>query len=259
IRHNGAELFYSVQGEGPDLMLVHGVGARQENWERVVDLLKDRYRITRFDLRGNGRSERVPGPYTIEMLRDDALAVADEVGLKRFHLAGHSLGGLVATALALAHPERLRGVAILSAACGRTPEEKATALKRMEMIGSEEPGGHFQRSLPRWFTEEFVCDNPDIIADYAKRNRDNDPQCYAAVYRVLATTDFADELHKLKVPALVVTGEFDQGSNPRMSRLMAERIPDAELHILPKLRHSILIEAPQVIAPLLDNFFRRME
>ena len=83
---------------------------------------------------------------------------------------------------------------------------------------------------------------------------ENDPRCYAAAYRVLATTDLAGELGRIRTPTLIVTGEGDVGSSPRMARLMHDRIPGSRLQILPGLRHSLLIEAPELVARLVEEF-----
>lgn len=77
---------------------------------------------------------------------------------------------------------------------------------------------------------------------------------YAAAYRLLAETDLADELHRIQAPPLVATGKHDAGSNPRMAALMHVRIPDSKLKVLSGLRHSILAEAPEVVAGLLCDF-----
>src|SRR5581483_828458 len=87
-------------------------------------------------------------------------------------------------------------------------------------------------------------------------NASNDPDCYAAAYRVLALEDLDDELAQINVPTLIATGEHDQGSNPRMSELMHARIAGSTLRILPGLRHSILVEAPVLVAAMLAPFFR---
>ena len=94
-----------------------------------------------------------------------------------------------------------------------------------------------------------------MVAYLRKRNAENDPHCYAAAYRVLAETDFGGLIDQIRVPTLIATGEDDQGSNPRMARYMHECIKDSRLEILPGLRHSILIEAPEVVGPLLRRFF----
>src|SRR5690606_20788021 len=96
--------------------------------------------------------------------------------------------------------------------------------------------------------------NPDLMAALRERNASNDPDCYAAAYRVLAESDFGDELHRIVSPVLVATGEEDQGSNPRMARLMAARIRYPQLAILSGQRHSVLIEAPAEVAKLMQSF-----
>ena len=109
-------------------------------------------------------------------------------------------------------------------------------------------------SLSRWLTEEFQLRNPDVIARRRARDAENDRDCYASAYRVLAETDFGGFLDQIRCPTLIVTGEDDQGSNPRMARHMHEQIRGSRLEILPGLRHSILIEAPAQVAGLMADF-----
>jgi pimeloyl-ACP methyl ester carboxylesterase len=246
---------YAIEGSGPSLLLIHGVGARLDNWDGVVAALGDRFTTICYDLRGHGESSKAPGPYSIELLAADALAVLDHLGLARGHVAGHSLGGLVAQRLAIDAPERVERLALLSTAGGRSEEERRRVLERLALVEHDIPGEHFRRSIGRWFSDEFQRSNAELIERYAARNMANDPHCYAAAYRVLATTDLVAELHRIRAPTLIVTGEGDVGSTPRMAQLMHERIPGSRLHVLPGLRHSILVEAPDRVAGLLEGFF----
>jgi pimeloyl-ACP methyl ester carboxylesterase len=93
-----------------------------------------------------------------------------------------------------------------------------------------------------------------VFAWLRARDAQNAPACYAAAYRVLAESDFGGFLDQIRCPTLIATGEDDAGSNPRMARYMHERIPGSQLRILPGLRHSILIEAPDVVASLMGEF-----
>jgi pimeloyl-ACP methyl ester carboxylesterase len=247
-------LRYRQEGEGPDLVLVHGVGSRLDDWDGVVTALGGSFRTLRFDLRGHGQSDKPPGPYELEDFVADLESLVDALGIDRFHLAGFSLGGLIAQGFALAHPERLSSVMLISTVAGRTEEEKRRVMERLDVVANGIPGQHFENSLGRWFTDEFRRDNPDVIAAYSERNRQNDPAAYAAAYRVLATSDLADRLSGIRVPTLVATGEHDIGSNTRMARLMAERIANAKLHIFARLRHSILTEAPVEVARVMEEF-----
>jgi pimeloyl-ACP methyl ester carboxylesterase len=250
------ETRYAVEGDGPPVLLIHGVGARLDNWDRVAVLLARHFKVVRYDLRGHGKSSKVSGPYSLEMFADDASALLDHLGIARAHIAGHSLGGMIAITFARKHPRRVDRLAVLSAAAGRTEEERRKVKERIALIASGIPGDHFKNSLSRWFTDEFRAANPALMDQYAARNRENDPACYAAAYTVLATGEVAPDLPHVKAPTLVFTGEHDLGSNPRMSRFIHEGIAGSELRILPRLRHSILIEAPDIVAGLLEPFFQ---
>ena len=248
-------LNYRLDGRGPEpLVCVHGVGSYLEAWSGVVERLADRFTILTFDLRGHGGSTRIKGRYEIDDFVGETLALADHVGFGRFNLAGFSLGGLIAQRLTLNHPERVMRLVLLSTVAGRNPEERRRVLDRLAALQAGQPGSHYDASLSRWLTEGFQERNPDLIQGLRRRNAENDPDCYAAAYRVLAETDFGGFLDQIRCPTLVATGEEDIGSNPRMARTMHDSIPGSELHILPGLRHSILIEAPDAVAGLMGRF-----
>ncbi|MET2829198.1 alpha/beta hydrolase [Mesorhizobium shangrilense] len=248
-------LNYRVDGNGPQqLFCIHGVGSYLEAWNGVVARLPGQFTVLTFDLRGHGRSARIKGRYEIDDFVNDTLALADHVGFASFHLAGFSLGGLIAQRLALTHPDRLRRLVLLATVAGRSSEERQAVLGRLAALTASQPSAHHAASLSRWLTEDFQERNPDVIAELRRRDAENDPACYAAAYRVLAETDFGGVLDQIRAPTLVITGEDDQGSNPRMARHMHHQIRGSRLEILPRLRHSILVEAPEWVAGLMADF-----
>jgi pimeloyl-ACP methyl ester carboxylesterase len=247
---------YVIDGKGPPLLLIHGVGAQLESWDGVAARLSRDFQVVRHDLRGHGKSSKVRGPYSLEMFAEDAARLLDHLGIARTHVAGQSLGGMIAITFAAKFPQHVNRLAVLSTAAGRTEEERRKVLERVSLIGSGISGDHFKNSLSRWFTDEFRATNPVAIEQYSARNLENDPACYASAYTVLATAEVESQLTQIKAPALIVTGENDMGSNPRMARHIHDRIAGSELRILPRLRHSILIEAPSLIAGLLEPFFK---
>lgn len=254
LENRGVALNYRVVGQGEPLICIHGVGSYLEAWDGVAQRLADRFRILTFDLRGHGRSSKVRGRYEIDDFVGDVLALADHVGFGSFNLAGFSLGGLIAQRLALTHQERVRRLVLLATVAGRTDEERERVAARLAALQSGDRGSHYDASLSRWLTEDFQAKNPEIIARLRQRNAENDPECYAAAYRVLAQTDFGGLLDQIRVPVLIATGEHDAGSNPRMALYMHERILGSKLRILPGLRHSILTEAPGQVAELMGDF-----
>lgn len=253
-------LNYRIDGDGGEpLVCIHGVGSYLEAWTGVVERLKDRFTILTFDLRGHGRSSRVTGRYEIDDFVNETLELADMAGFPTFNLAGFSLGGLIAQRLALTHLPRLQRLVLLSTVAGRTPEERERVLVRLAALQAGTPADHHNASLSRWLTEGFQEQNPEIIERLRIRDAQNDPDCYASAYRVLAETDFGGFLDQIRCPTLIATGEDDVGSNPRMARYMHERIPGSRLAIFPGLRHSILIEAPDVVADAMGRFLTDTE
>lgn len=246
---------YCREGEGPPLMLVHGVGASLASWNGVVESLSESFEILRLDLRGHGKSAHIEGSYSIDAFAEDVLKVMDEAGIARMHLAGFSLGGLIAQKLAVDWPERFDRIVILSAVAGRTPEEREKVVARLGMIQEGGIKAITGAAQDRWFTKEFGHRHPDVIENRIAELKAVHLSSYLEAYRVFGTTELVDTLHEIESPTLVMTGEFDQGSNVRMAETMHRLIPNSDLRILPGLKHSVLVEAPDLIAGHLQEFF----
>lgn len=243
-----------IEGDGPPVTLIHGVGSYLESWDGVIAAIGGGYRFLRYDLRGHGASPKPPGPYTLDNFVTDLATLLDAQGIEATHLVGFSLGGLIAQGFALAHPDRLRSLTLISTVAGRTDAEKAAVQKRAATLAEKGASTHLTEAVDRWFTTDFIASRPDVLEERRRRSLNNDPDCYAAAYRVLAEYDLADRLPEIATPTLVMTGENDVGSTPRMAGLIADRVPDSRLHIFPRLKHSVLLEAPDQVAAQMKPF-----
>lgn len=248
IIENGRKLAYEVKGEGDPIVFVHGVGAYKESWDGVVAYLSEHYRCYYIDLRGHGASDPVPGPYSLEQLTNDLWQFLDGVGLDRVILVGFSLGGLIAQQMALSNAARLKKLILVSTVADRTKAEKERVRNRASNLQKAGAGDHLTKSVERWFSKAFIAAHPEVIEERQRRVLMNDPASYKAAYEVLANSDLGAHLHQITVPTLVMTGENDIGSTPRMAAVIKERVPDSRLRILPGLRHSVLLEAPSLVA-----------
>ena len=251
----GTTLHYQIEGTGESLVLIHGVGSDLTSWDGVIEALRGDYQIIRIDLRGHGKSKKTPGPYSLRMFRNDLLSLFDHLSFTKIHLVGFSLGGIIAQRIAIDARERLVSLSVVSSVADRTIEEKQQVVKRAELLEKEGAHAHLANASKRWFTDAFLRTYPEAVERRWQKSLRNDPDCYAAAYRVLAENDLADELHKIVTPTLAITGECDAGSPPRMSRLIANRVRSGRVAILPAFKHAVLLEAPEKIALLLEQFF----
>lgn len=252
----GVDIRYRAEGSGPPVVLVHGVGANLESWDEVARPLAERYTVARADLRGHGRSGRIADCSMADFVAD-VLGLLDALGIASAHLVGFSLGGLIAQHVATTHPARVRRLALISSVAARTPEERERVLRRADIVRDEGIASVVAAAEDRWFTPEFKAANAERVERRLQELIANDHRSYAAAYRVFAQADEGLQPERIAQPTLIVTGEHDQGSNPRMARYLHDHIPGSELHILSGLRHSVLLESPDLIAGLLLQFLGR--
>ncbi len=245
---------YRVEGNGPALYLVHGIGARKTTWEYLVDGLKEHFTCVTHDLRGHGESPVPPVPYHLDQLVDDLEGLRKHLGHERIHVAGHSLGGMIGPAYARRYPRRVLSVGLLSTAAGRTRADRG----KLQAVGrAMETNGVIpvmDTLVERWYTDAFIEARPDLIAKRKREVQDTPENVFLNVFRIYATTEMAPWLHEIHCPCLVLTGELDGACTPRLNRLMAGKLPDSKLVILDNLKHSVLVEAPERVLPHVRDF-----
>lgn len=247
----------TVDGAGPALIMVHGIGSRRATWDALAADLKNDFTCIRYDLRGHGDSPVPPVPYCLDDLVADLEALRAKLGIERAHVIGHSLGGMIGPAYARAHPDRVLSLGLLSTAAGRSEADRAKlegVIATMEIDGI---GPTLDTLVARWYTDAFIAARPEAIAARKQQVVDTPAEVFLSVFRIYAGTEMAPWLHEVTAPALVLTGELDGACSPRHNRFMAAALPNAELVILDGLKHSILIEAPERVTPPLHDFLSR--
>jgi 3-oxoadipate enol-lactonase len=244
----------SLEGDGPPLFLIHGIGASRQSWAGVVPLIKHRYRCISYDLRGHGASPVPAPPYSLDDLVEDLEAVRRELGIAKAHVMGHSLGGMIGPAYARRYPDRVLSLGLLSTAAFRTEEDSAKVKGVGAAMRQRGIAPVLETLRERWFTPAFAAARPDVIERRMQQVIDTDPQVFLSVFDIYAETEMAPWLPEVAAPSLVLTGELDGGCPPRLNELIAKALPRSELVILPKLRHAILLEAPDQVAPHLLGF-----
>jgi 3-oxoadipate enol-lactonase len=247
---------YSIEGNGPPVFLVHGIGARRQGWAGLVEHLNADFQRISYDLRGHGDSPRSHASFGLQELVADLEALRARLGIERAHVIGHSLGGMIGPAYARAYPQRVITLGLLSTAAFRTEEDSAKVkgvVATMERNGIPET---LDTLADRWFTDKFIKEQPARIAARKRQVVETDPKVFLNVFHIYAETEMSPWLQEIKVPCLVLTGEFDGGCNPRLNRRIADALPHSELVILDGLKHAILIEAPDRVASHVLRFLK---
>lgn len=248
---------YTIEGQGPALFLIHGIGARKTGFAKVVAALKDRFTCISYDLRGHGDSPLPEGRFGLEDLVDDLEALRDRLGIAQAHFAGHSLGGMIGPAFARRYPDRVLSLGLLSTAAFRTEDDSAKVKAVVAQMRDKGIGQVLDTLTARWFTDAFAAAHPEVIAWRKQQVMDTPAEVFLTVFDIYAETEMAPWLHEVAAPALVLTGELDGGCNPRLNQQIAAALPKADLVILEGLKHAILIEASERVVPPLRQFLLR--
>lgn len=237
------DIFVREAGTGEPLLLIHGLGMSSELWVHQLPAFAAHYRTIAVDLRGFGQSSRphAPGAYNIDVLAADMAALVQRLDLAPCHVLGTSMGGFVAQALALAHPDLCRSLLL----CHTAPRmeipadvvaQRVAALATMSMgeygvmVAEQALGPAAGADIRTWLI--------DLIAA-------NDQRSYSQVLTEgLSGFDVTAALHQISLPTLIVAGQYDRVLPPAGSHELARLVPHAQLVELPDVGHLGYAESP---------------
>ena len=245
---------YSISGSGPAIIFVHGIGARKTAWDKVVLHLKDHFTCISYDLRGHGGSPKGELPYSLDVLVEDLEALRLTLNFQKIHIVGHSLGGMIGPKYAKSFPDNVLSVSLLSTAAFRTKEDQSKVMAIVDSMNRKGIEPILNTLTDRWFTDQFIEESYDSVEFRLQQVLETDPEVFLEVFRIYAETEMSPWLNQIKQPCLVLTGENDGGCNPRLNKLIAESLTHSELCILDKFKHSILIEAPDLVGQRVRDF-----
>jgi 3-oxoadipate enol-lactonase len=219
---------YSVAGpaDAPVVVLSNSLGATRGMWDPQVPALAERFRVVTYDTRGHGGSPAPAGPYTLDDLTDDLVALLDEVGAARAHVVGLSLGGMTGMRLAARNPERVDRLALL---CTSAKPDPQPFLERAATVRAGGTAPLAPTVATRWLTPGYAAEHPDLVARLEAMIAGADDEGYACCAEVVAHVDLRDDLGRITAPTLVVSGADDLALPPDHQRAIADGIPGAEL------------------------------
>ncbi len=242
--------------EGPEtapvLVMANSLGTTLDMWDNQAPELRGTFRLLRYDHRGHGGSSVPPGPYGIEDLGRDLLALLDALDIQEFSFCGLSIGGAVGMWLASEVPERVERLVLLCTSASFGPpdpwEERATTVRAegVEAIADT--------VLERWFTPEFRASRPTTV-DWAREMLlGTPPEGYAGCCEAIRDLDLTGRLAAIRAPTRVIAGADDPATPPEHAEHIRDGISGSSLEVLPQAAHLANVEqAGAVTRALLDH------
>lgn len=253
---NGIQLYYEASGreDAPPLLLSNSLASNLHMWDPQMPALEPRFRVIRYDSRGHGRSDAPLGPYSIEMLTEDAVGLLDHLDIEKTHYCGLSKGGMVGQWLATLHQDRVDRVILCDTACYMGPPDLWQ--DRIEAVEAQGMPGVVDATIDRWFTEPFRTTGADAVAEVRGMILNTPVQGFVGCCQAIQAMDQRETIGAITAPVLVIVGADDPSTTPDKAREIQQRIAGAELTILPDAAHLSNIEQAALFNEAVLGFLR---
>jgi 3-oxoadipate enol-lactonase len=227
VKSGEAQIHYALEGQSgaPVLVFSNSLGANYSMWDPQVREFRGQFRVLRYDMRGHGQSSLTLGPYSIEQLAKDVIALLDALDLDRVHFCGLSMGGMVGMWLGVNAPERIHKLALCNTGAKiGTLEGWNTRIEAVRKNGMKSVAS---ATVERWLTPAFRAKAPATVASIQKMLEEANAEGFAACSAAVRDFDFREQASKIRLPTLVISGAHDPGTPPADGRFLAEQIPGA--------------------------------
>jgi 3-oxoadipate enol-lactonase len=237
--------------DAPPLLLSNSLGSTSAMWDPQVPPLAERFRVIRYEQRGHDRAPVPDGPYRIDDLGGDVIALLDRLRVERAHVCGLSLGGMTGMWLAVNAPERVDRLALLCTSAMLANDSDWPL--RARTVREQGTGAVAEGVVERWFTPAFRDANPDVAARMRAMVADTPPEGYAGCCEAIGAMDLSDDIRAVRAPTLVVAGRADPATPPPHAERIAERIPGARLELVDGAHLASYERADEVTALILSH------
>lgn len=235
--------------DAPVLILSNSLGTTVNLWQRQIPELSKHFRVVRWELPGHHGSPAAAGPYTVDDLGRKLLALMNELGIERAHLAGVSIGGMLSMWVASHAPERVDRLVVICTSAYLPPAQAWH--DRAATVRAGGTGQLVEAAIGRWFTPAI---DPAIVKQISAELTNVDNEGYAACCEAIATMDQRDTIARITAPTLVIGGADDPATPPAHAEEIASRISGASLVVIDEASHlAVLEQAERVTRLLVDH------
>lgn len=254
VRANGIDIHVQVSGPlgGQPLVLLHSLGTSSQVWDAQAEALSQAFRVIRPDMRGHGLTSLVPAPGSIEQYARDVLAVMDALAVEAAHVAGLSIGGLIAQSLAHQAPARVRSLILCDTAMVIPPPENWIA--RAALVRAEGMQAVVEPVIARWVTPGFLG-APETSGLRAVLLR-TPAEGYAGAAEAIAAFDATATTAALTMPALIIVGDQDQATPVASAEALHAALRHSKLVVLPNAAHIPTVECPDAVTAAMLDFLK---
>lgn len=249
---------YRIDGRGERwVTFVTGIANDLSMWDGQVAALEREFNVLRYDLRGHGGTPASGGAYTIELLVSDLAALLDQLNIRRTSVIGLGLGGAIAQAFALAHPDRVDKLMPCCCRARMVPDFAAMWHKLRETVSTNGLESIVEPTVQRWFSEDFKSRHPEVLEKIRKMIRSTTQEGYMGVTAAFLGLDVEAELGSIKAPTLYVSGAEDRlGGPPALMEGLAAKVKGARHVSVPSAAHIANIQNPEGFNRVLKDFLR---
>jgi len=253
IQSDGCQLHVEVEGpeNAPVLMLCNSLGTDLHMWDGQVKPATQQFRLVRYDRRGHGQSSAPKGPYNMEMLGRDALAIMDGVGVGKVNWCGLSMGGMVGMWLGANAPQRINRLVLSNTAAYMA--DKGIWNERFKTVRDGGMKAIADGTMERWFTKGFRDRAPQAVARLKEMVLSTPVEGYIGCGEAVRDMDHREIIRKITAPTLIIGGQHDPGTTVEAAEFMRDRIPGAQLVVL-DAAHIANVEQEQVYTDTLLKF-----
>jgi len=259
VKANGIGIYYEITGSGPPLTLIMGLGCSARQWEWMVPVLAESFRVITFDNRGVGRTSKPDMEYTTDLFAEDTGALLNTLGIKKTHIFGVSAGGMIAQKFALKYPDMVDHL-VLGCTMPNFYHLPPTTevLQRMQESQLLPPEESVEVIMRLFLSEHFFAEKPDPAAKLKEmmlaEKKEQGPDAFLRQLGAAMNHDTQDEVKNIKVPTLVITGDLDPIAPVENSRFLAEQISNSTLAEIPGVYHAFWIERFEEACEIIKKF-----
>lgn len=250
---NQTDIFYLAEGnpDNPGIVLSNSLGTDHGMWQAQADALAKYFFVIRYDTRGHGQSASPKGPYQLQQLGQDVIALLDFLHIEKAHFCGISMGGMIGQWLGIHAPERLKKLVVANTAAKIGTTE--AWLSRAKAVKAEGLDAIADSAASRWFSPSFVKSGSSAISELVTHLRSESAEGYASCCEVLADADLRGAIHAIPNPTLIIAGQYDPVTTESDAVSMHQKIKDSKMVALPA-SHISNVEAEKLFTCALSDF-----